>query len=475
MLKNLRNRLILSHILPLLITLPLMGIGLIYVLETQIYLPALANEVENDAWLTARLAALESGIWESPSRAKILVDMQTPRNNGYVRLFNPQGRLLASNDPYDQNQLGEILAPELDSITSSDGKVIRQVHYSPPQAVEVIDAIVPVKDQAGQILGFVWVSYPFATFMDEVYQLRFLIVILLALGLLIGSGIGYLLAVSVSAPIRAVTKAISALAHNSRMKLLNVYGPEEIQMLSLSVNDLVSRMRELEQARQQLLANLVHELGRPLGALRSAITALGQGAEKDNSLYHDLLEGMDDETRRLQRLLNDLAGLHEHILGTLELDRKPIDLNIWLPACLRTWQAAAQEKGIHWKMLFPDILPVISGDPNRLAQVVGNLASNAVKFSPPDGTISVTTMCRQNEVGISILDSGPGMSPAEQEKIFQPFYRGSHGRRFPQGMGLGLSIARELTEAHGGHIEVESFSQGGSRFTIWLPVGNDEF
>lgn len=470
MLKNLRRRLILSHILPLLIIVPLMGIGLIYVLETQVYLPALASEVENDAWLTAHLAALQPGVWQNPSQAKELVDLQTPRNNGYVRIFDRRGKLLASSDANEQDQVGKVLAPELELVTSADGKLVRQLHYRPPQTIEMVDAIVAVDDQNGQILGFVWVSYPFVTFTDEVYQLRFLIVSVLAAGLLIGSGIGYFLAVSVSNPIREVTQAVSELTRSSRMRLLSVYGPEEIRMLSSSVNNLVARLRELEQSRQQLLANLTHELGRPLGALRSAIAALRQGAEKDKALYHDLLVGMDDETDRLQRLLNDLAGLHEHILGALELDRKPISLHDWLPGCLQTWQAAAQEKGIAWEMVIADDLPVISGDPDRLAQVVGNLISNSIKFTPSGGKISISTAARRGEVGISVNDTGPGMSPAEQEKIFKPFFRGSHGRRFPQGMGLGLSIAKDLAEAHSGHIEVESQVHEGSRFTVWLPV-----
>jgi signal transduction histidine kinase len=226
----------------------------------------------------------------------------------------------------------------------------------------------------------------------------------------------------------------------------------------------------LEQARRKLLANLVHEIGRPLGALRSAITALLGGAAKDPALYHDLLQGMDAETEQLQRLLNDLSGLQDQVLGTLELDRQPIDLKVWLPEVLQTWQAAAQEKGIQWKLTTGETCPLIYADPTRLAQILGNLASNAIKFTPPDGTVSVSTITSPEEVGITFRDTGPGMSLEEQEQIFQPFFQGGQGRRFPQGMGLGLSIAREFTEAHGGHLSVESTPGAGSAFTVWLPV-----
>lgn len=475
MLKTLHSRLILSHILPLLITLPLMGIGLIYVLETQVYLPALSAELENDTRLFVQLAAAEENLWQNPSQAQALVNLYSARDNVRMMLLEPDGRQLASNNAKDQANPDEALdgadfAAVLSSLRgdAAAGTIIHQVHFSSRLNAEVIDIFAPVRD-SGQVLGFVRISYPFSTVTNEIYQLRFLIAALVVIGLLLGSGLGYALAVSVANPVQEVTRAISALAQNSQMKLLNVYGPEEIRSLTQSANNLVSRLRELEQARRHLLANLVHEIGRPLGAIRSAVTALGQGAERDPELYQDLVKGMDGETRRMQRLLNDLSGLYDQILGTIDLDRSPIDLGEWLSGALTTWQAAAAEKGILWELTEPGQRLVVNADPNRLAQIVGNLASNAIKFCPPGGKVSVSAVISQNQVGIAIRDTGPGMSPEELEKIFQPFYQGSQGRRFRQGMGLGLSIARDLIEAHGGRLTVESDPGQGSCFTAWLP------
>ncbi len=471
MFRSLRNRLILSHILPLLIILPLMGIGLITILETQVYLPALSNELENDARLIARLTRPDGELWRNAARAQEMVQLYSTRNNARIMLLDANGEILASSDPEDQARLGQALAGvDFAAIRKSTTGVARQIHYIPRQGTEVIDIIVPVNAETGPLLGFVRVSYPFASLNEEIYQLRFFIFLLLGLGLLIGSVVGYILAVSVSNPVREVTQAISALANNSQMKLLPVYGPEEIQLLTGSVNNLVTRLRELEQARRQLLANLMHEIGRPLGALRSAITALMSGAEKDRGLYDDLLRGMDGETEQLQRLLNDLSGLHDQVLGTLELERRPIDLKAWLVDHFRGWQAASLEKDIQWKLNLPEVLPKISADPTRLAQILGNLTHNAIKFTPPGGMIEISAVASAGQVGITVRDSGPGMSMEEQKQIFQPFFRGTHGRRFPQGMGLGLSIARDLTEAHGGHLLLESTVGKGSQFTVWLPA-----
>jgi signal transduction histidine kinase len=104
-----------------------------------------------------------------------------------------------------------------------------------------------------------------------------------------------------------------------------------------------------------------------------------------------------------------------------------------------------------------------------LAQVIGNLLSNAIKYTPPGGTISVEVGLEDETFWLRIGDTGPGITEEEQQRIFEPFYRSRRDRRFPQGMGLGLTIAQDLIVAHGGRLEVDSQSGQGSRFTIWLP------
>jgi len=214
----------------------------------------------------------------------------------------------------------------------------------------------------------------------------------------------------------------------------------------------------------------VHELGRPLGALRSAIHALSKGAGDDPQLLHDLTMGMDEETARLQHVLEDLAHLHDQVLGTLEMNLTPIALSEWLPRMLVPWQEAALEKKLEWKAEIPADLPTVLADPVRLAQIVGNLASNAVKYTPAGKSVGVTAGAEADWVWVRVSDTGPGILPEEQGRVFEPFYRGNTGRRIKQGMGLGLSIARDLALAHGGRLEVESQPGGGSRFTVWMPV-----
>jgi signal transduction histidine kinase len=177
---------------------------------------------------------------------------------------------------------------------------------------------------------------------------------------------------------------------------------------------------------------------------------------------------MAGQVGRLAPLIDSLTDLHGQVLGTLELKRQPVALGTWLPGIVTPWRQAAHDKGLHWQMEIPEGLPVLDIDPDRMAQVLGNVLSNAIKYTP-EGTVSVEAQTKGGGVAIVIGDTGIGIAPSEQDRIFEPFYRSSRDKRFPQGMGLGLSIARDLILAHGGRLEVESVPGQGSRFTIWLP------
>jgi two-component system, OmpR family, sensor histidine kinase BaeS len=234
-------------------------------------------------------------------------------------------------------------------------------------------------------------------------------------------------------------------------------------------NSLAERLHSLEEARHQLLANMVHELGRPLGALQSGVEALRGGADEDPALRHELLAGMDAEIHRLRRLLDDLSRHYAQALGPLELKRRPIDLAEWLPLILIPWRETAERKGLQWVITLPiDSLTIVI-DPDRLAQAVGNLISNAIKYAPVGGAVSIRVECDPETVRIHVTDTGPGLALDEQARIFEPFNRGQTAWRFPQGIGLGLTIARELVVAHGGRLTVTSTPGHGSQFTILLP------
>jgi len=467
---SLRFRLVLSHILPMLVMIPLLGVALVYVIETQVLLPQLAGKLAGDARLLKEITRAEYELWGNPVFFERMLSRVQLEPGIRVMFMTPEGRLLYSSDTGDAGVFDTYVdAPGL--LRARRGEDTISTNYSILRANNtLIDAVSPVLNSQQQVVGIVRVTYRVTSLYELFLQFRELIGVVLVMALLVGGALGLILAINIGRPVQRVTRAIYDIASGARAEMLLEQGPEELRSLSRAVNYLVQRLNGLELARRQLLANLVHELGRPLGALRSAIHALSKGAGDDPQLLMDLTTGMDEETIRLQHVLEDLAHLHDQVLGTLEMNLKPIALSEWLPRMLVPWQEAALEKRLEWRAEIPADLPTVQADAVRLAQIIGNLASNAVKYTPSGKSVGVAAGVEGAWVYMRVSDSGPGIPPEEQAHIFEPFYRGDQGRRIKQGMGLGLSIARDLTLAHGGRLEVESQPGMGSRFTAWIPI-----
>lgn len=469
MLKTLRRRFIFSHVLPLLVIIPLVGIALIYVLETQILLPNLAEGLAEDAVLIANVLSRETEIWSSPARAQAVLTRLGPGVPTRVMLLDAGGRLLASSDPLDAERLSQRLKHhDLAQILTGEASV--HIDYSQDLHTEIADVLMPVVGPDRQILGIVRLSHQLIDVHQWFQRLRYLIGGVLAGGLLLGAAVGLVLAIALERPLGQITQAIYQLASDQGLKSLPEQGPKEICLLSHAVNILAERRRSVEQMNRQLLANLVHELGRPLGAFYSAIHALQQGADKDLTIRQELLAGMAGEVRRFKRLLDDLSRLYDRTIGRLELECQPIVLNQWLPQVLSSWREAAADKGLQWQATIPDDLPILEADPDRLGQALGNLLSNAIKYTPSGGTVSIEAGFGDSAIWIRVSDTGPGIAPEDQAHIFTPFYRTRETNHFKEGMGLGLSIAYDLIVAHKGRLEVESRPGLGSRFTLFAPI-----
>lgn len=469
MIRSLRNRLILSHILPVLVIIPLAAVALFFVLESQFLLPSVAEDLSQEARYLAELSRTEFQLFGNPVIVSNMLNRVGIDPSIRVMFLDENGRLLYSSDRDDSDKLGQILNAEgLPSAQNGDEVVL--TNYSIFRLRDVlVDVFTPVNSLQEEVIGVVRVSYRSASLYQFFSQLRNLVTAVLIVGLFVGTALGLFLGLNIGNPIRRVTSAIYGLAQGERETKLPEEGPEEIRDLSHSVNYLVERLDDLENARRHLLANLVHELGRPLGAMRSGIQSILRGADQDTELLIDLTKGMDEEADRMQHVLEELAHLHDEVIGTFELSKEDLNLSEWLPMVLLPWRQAAGEKQIIWQEKIRSSNLRINVDPLRLAQVIGNLAANAVKFTPVGGGITIEAGETDEQIWVEFSDTGPGIATAEQDLVFEPFYRGNQGRRIQQGMGLGLSISRDILHAHGGEIELISEQGKGSQFIVWLP------
>jgi signal transduction histidine kinase len=464
--RTLRGQLVLSHILPFLVVLPLITLALLALVETQVLLTGLTQRATEQATLLAQAVRRQLEVLDDPELAQSFVASLAVSLDGRVLLLSSDGQALAAIG-MEGDRGSQVLQPAgID--TALQGQTSVLVSYGlDGQGVEVL---APVTDASGRVVGVVGVIKTLTGLGSLVGRLRQVTIAALALELLLGVVIGLLLARRLARPIDATANAVVELAEGRLMPAIAEQGPREIRQLANAANVLAERLRLLEETRRRSLANVVHEIGRPLGAVRSAAHVLRGPAGDDPAIREELLSGVETQIERMQPLLDDLALLHGQVSGGVTLHRRPVAIGEWLPPVLLPWRAAALDKGLDWQVDVPQRLPVIEADPDRLAQVVGNLLSNAIKYTPAGGHVAVTAGIAHQELWLCVADSGPGIAAEEQQRVFEAFFRSERDRRFPQGLGLGLTIARELALAHGGRLELDSEPGQGSRFTIVLPL-----
>jgi signal transduction histidine kinase len=467
--RTLRGQLVLSHLLPFLIVLPLITLALLYLIETQVLLASLSQRATEQAELLAQAVRQQIQVLDSPEQAQAFVADLAVSLDGRVFLLGPEGQLLAAGGSEAD---GSSSLPPAGISAALKGQTSVLLTYGlSGQGAEVL---VPVRDSSGNQVGVVGVIRTLSGLSSLVGRLRKLVAATLLAGLLLGALIGLLLARRLARPIAASAEAVVDLAEGRPVEPMVESGPRELRRLSAATNTLAERLRLLEETRRRSLANVVHELGRPLGAIRSAVHVLRGPAGDDPAIREELLGGVEAQIEGMQPLLDDLAQLHGQVSGRVELARRSLPLSDWLPSVLLPWRAAALEKGLRWQADVPNGLPVLSVDPDKLAQAVGNLLSNAIKYTPAGGSVAVSAGVSEQEVWICVADTGPGIAAEERHRVFEPFYRSERDRRFPQGLGLGLTIAHELVLAHGGRLELDSQPGQGSRFVIHLPLPSSQ-
>jgi heavy metal sensor kinase len=243
---------------------------------------------------------------------------------------------------------------------------------------------------------------------------------------------------------------------------------DELGHLAVTLNAMLDRLERGVEEKHRLIADASHELRTPLAAMR---------AELDVSLMHgdlppaahEVLESTREEVDRMTRIVNNLLTLARVDEGRLELLKAQVDLGEAIEAAARPLRPLAVAKRLRLAVNGPHC--EAEADPERLQQALTNFIENAIKFSEPDGEVRVTCWRSNGEVGVTVKDSGPGISPDARSHVFDRFYREDRARgREGSGSGLGLAICREIAEAHGGRVWVDSEEGNGSAFSLALPA-----
>ena len=237
--------------------------------------------------------------------------------------------------------------------------------------------------------------------------------------------------------------------------------PGPLAAVSGSFNRMAARLEEEDERRRRLLADLGHELRTPLTVIRGEIEAVIDGLHDPSQLANVI-----DEVELMERLLEDLRVLTLAEAGRLQLHREPTDLEAVAGDLIASFSAPLEARHIEHTISVEGDVGEIEADPYRLRQVLSNLISNSINQMPEGGKLEVTIEGTEGRARIQVADTGPGIPPDRLEHVFERFVKSGDST----GSGLGLSIARDLVEAHGGTIAAANRAQGGAMLTIELPA-----
>jgi two-component system sensor histidine kinase BaeS len=241
-------------------------------------------------------------------------------------------------------------------------------------------------------------------------------------------------------------------------------GPGEVRALARAFNAMSARLEANEEERRRLLADVSHELRTPLSVIRGNLEGMLDGLYPVDAAHLDVIL---EETRVLERLVEDLRTLSLAESGALRLHREPTDLAALLREVAAAHQAQADAAGVTLDVRVDGELPSIDLDPARTRQVVGNLVANALRYTPAGGEVMLSAEKDGERVVVEVADTGPGIGSEAIGRIFDRFYRSADS----PGSGLGLPIARSLVIAHGGEISASSEPGQGTTMRFTLPLG----
>jgi two-component system sensor histidine kinase BaeS len=289
--------------------------------------------------------------------------------------------------------------------------------------------------------------------------------------LFVGLLASHALARSITVPLRRLSLAVEDIERGAFGKKIEVGSKDEIGNLAVAFNKMTETLASNNRLRQRLLADIAHELRTPLAVIQGHLEGMLEGVVE---LDKEQISSLYDETTQLNRLITELRDLSLAEAGQLTLDKKPTDVNQLVVRVLQMLKPLADEKNITLQSAL-EPLPDMMVDAGRINQILYNLLTNAIRYTPEKGFIRILTGVikskEQKLVKIEISDSGAGIPAHDLPHVFNHFYRADQSRnRKSGGSGIGLAIVKQLVEIHGGYVDVESIPNAGSKFKVYLPV-----
>jgi two-component system, OmpR family, sensor kinase len=463
---SLRWRLFLSYGAVVLLTLVVVAFGLAVLLR------GYAERVSRDRLeLTARPIQVQVNLLlaQGETEQQIIAALQQQSNNSrvYLMFVDANGSVVQEIAPA---QLGSI-EPRPGSLPASVSSIESGRFRSTDNRVYIYAAF-PLTGKFAQLAGAneVVLALPRAANLAVLASLVWPFIAAAVIAIVISLAMSLWLGNTIYKPLAGVSAAAQKMAQGDFSQRVKEEGAPEVKQLAGSFNHMAGEVEKSQTRLRQFVADVSHELKSPLTSIQGFAQALLDGTADTEEARRKAAGIIDSEARRLKRQVDELLELSRMQSGQAKIEREPVDVAEVVSRSAEIYSVQAREKNIALKVSAAPGL-VVTGDADRLEQVFNNLMDNAVKNSPAGSEVRITAKRTGDKVRVIVADSGPGI-PAEQlSRVFERFYQVPGVRT---GVGLGLTIAREIVLAHGGTIEATSPPGEGARFIVSLPVANDK-
>lgn len=303
---------------------------------------------------------------------------------------------------------------------------------------------------------------------ETLQRLRLILFLLIPAGIGCSALAGYWLSGKALAPVDRIARMAREIeAHRLDRRLPHSGADDEIGRLVETLNYMMGRLETSFGAMKRFTADAAHELRNPLATMRNTIDVVLE-QPRTAAEQRLALESLGEDVDRLRKIVEDLLLLARADSGRLVMEREVIRMDQVARAMIEIHEPQAQERGISLSLHALEPAEVL-GDERWLYRLLANLLDNALKFTPPQGSVTVELLRRGALVQLSVSDTGPGIPEADLPQIFERFYQADPARAQKQGTGLGLAIAAWVAESHGGRLTASNQAEGGTRFTLELP------
>ncbi len=452
--KSISTKLTLSF---LIVSLTVAGLGAIFIWQATIreFETVVVERIQDD--FTAKVSTYyqQHGSWKGIMPSLFPRPAQQPQQPG------------SPDQPFQPKQ-----APLVFALADQNGMIVVPAgDYRPKDYVndEVLAEGIPI-ELDGVVIGTALLTgqTPELSPTEQRYLERTNQALLLATGAaaIIALLMGAALARSLTRPIRDLTDATHAMASGDLEQKVPVRSQDELGALTTSFNQMAADLARATQSRKQMTADIAHDLGTPLTVLGGYLEAMKEGVLESTP---ERIGVMHTEVTHLQHLVHDLRTLSLADAGQMSLNRQQVEAGALLRRVAASYQLQAEQHGISLGVKADDAPLSIHIDEERMAQALGNLVSNALRYTPEGGEVRMDVSAENGRALIVVKDTGVGITAEDLSRIFERFYRADQARNLDAGeSGLGLAITRAIVNAHGGEIAVESEVGQGTRFEIRL-------